>query len=136
MHLTRYASPCCDREKRRASREMAFPGATRAYAGSATTDKTLFPGENTRGTDARRCLGPFDVGYFPARRSGLQSSPKNAIGRNGRCAYARKLRYPPAAAMNFDGSFSLRGAFGRNDADLHYAIYARHSFEIYTWLRS
>lgn len=88
---------CAAREKRGVHREKRHPR-TRAYASSATMDKTLFPGENTRGMGA-------------TIRALQSSSRKMHVGRNGRCAYTRKLRYPPAVAMNFDRSFSPPRSF-------------------------
>lgn len=77
---------------------------------------------------ARGCASVHSMPGIPGAtiRSCREPAPKNAVGRNGRCAYTRKLRYPPAWwPWILIDLFPPRGAFGRNDADLHYAIYAR-----------
>lgn len=110
-----------------ASREMTSPG---ACIPTTTADKTLSLVPRRKYTESCVSLRPFNACNSRRGDSGC-SSPKNAVARNGRCAYARKLRfihrhiYIQRATMNFDGSFFPRGAFGRNDADLHYAIYVR-----------
>ena len=98
---------------------------TRASASSTTTDKTLFPKENKRGMGARRCLSPFDARNSQRGDPGCRARRKMqleetvvALTRESSAIHRRQ----PWILMDL---FSPRGAFGRNDADLHYAIYAR-----------
>lgn len=82
-----------------------------------------FPGENTR-----RVASPsIQCRQFPSRRFGLQLAEKCSCKKRSLRLREKAPLYPTAkrATMNFDGSFFPRGAFGRNDADLHYAIYVR-----------
>lgn len=90
MHLAWCGSPCYDRKKKCASKEMAFPYACI----NSMTNKSLFLGENKREMSAR---GPLNAGNS---RSRLQSSPKNIVERNGCNTYTRKLRYLLPVAMN------------------------------------
>lgn len=118
-----HVPPCYGGEKKRASREMTFPWACVHQLGDDKI-KLCFPGRvHTRNgreevTRSIRYRGIPSAAIHAAELAEKYSWKK-------RCAYTRKLRYPLSAAMNFDGSFSPRGAFGRNDADLHYAIYTR-----------
>ena len=82
--------------------------------------KLCFPGRN-----ARRCLSPFDARNSQRGDPGCRARRKMqleetvvALTRESSAIHRRQ----PWILMDL---FSPRGAFGRNDADLHYAIYAR-----------
>lgn len=97
-----------------------------------------FPGENTQSCVSVHHSTPTipDAAIQVAARRKMQLQETVVALTREKAPF-----YPPAyiqrATMNFDGSFFPRGAFGRNDADLHYAIYVRdlrarpHSFAIY-----
>lgn len=118
---------------------------TRAYASSERRRiKLCFPGENTRGTGARRVPPVHSMPGIPVRGaiSGLCGARPEKCSRKKRSLRLREkapLYPPPAAAMNFDGSFFPPRSFSAGTTLICIMQFTRARARIvskYTWPRS